>query len=87
LANYLNNLKLQIEEHNTLIKSKNRTIEELQNSIATSLSRSDELDKLTVENSKLRSSLNAALQEVDKLKFAEDHLSKSKTLSANHSRK
>lgn len=30
LTNQFNNLKIQIEEHQTLIKSKNRIIEELQ---------------------------------------------------------
>jgi len=41
LTNQLNNLKIQIEEHQTLIKSKNRIIEELQESNKEGFNRAD----------------------------------------------
>lgn len=62
LNTYISNLKLQIEEHNTLIKSKNRTIEELQANITARLLKSEEADKLSGENSKLKAALNSAYQ-------------------------
>jgi predicted nucleic acid-binding Zn-ribbon protein len=81
---HISSLKLQIEEHNTLIKSKNKTIEDLQNNINSRWSKGDDFDKLTIENNKLKASLNMANQEIETLKLNDQRLSRSKALSVNN---